>query len=274
LTDQGRREIARSCAVLDDSTGRLAFWTVTLSPAQWDEIEALDSMAAFSEAIRHRLHRALRRRGLRALVIGVWELHPKRSRDEGRPVPHLHVCFEARQHRKARWALSRERLDWIIVQALVAARVSDRALVANGQVQPVKKSVGRYLSHYMKKGGAPLAVCGRGFQLCPRQWWFRTAALKRLVGGLAVALPLRFIAWVHQNHGPLEWAELLWWAPVALPDARAPATYSVQWRGVSELAQAIARWHESEWEAEWRETFQLLHVLSRPRQHSQHDQHL
>jgi hypothetical protein len=226
---------------------------------QLDELEERDSWPVFQNAIRHRLHRALRRKGFRALVVGVVELHPQRSRDEGRPCPHLHVCFEGRQHRRGRWALSLEHLDTIIQQALAAAGVTDLDVKACGNTQGVKKSVARYLSKYLSKGCGRPAVCGRGFELCPRQWWFQTRELAALVRYCWVRLPLRFVAWVHRHHEELEQRELLWWRPIPLPDPRAPSTYGIKWPGIAELALTIAGWQEAEWDAEWLENHELLH---------------
>lgn len=257
LTDTGRKAIHRSCAVLDDATGRLVFWTVTLSPVQLQQLEELDAWPQFQNALRHRLVRALQKRGFRAWVIGVVEMHPQRTRSVQKPQPHIHVCFEGRSHRRGRWWLSLETLDAIIVKALKAAGVTDLDVKACGNAQGVKRSVGRYLSHYMKKGTVPPANHGEGWELCPRQWWFQSRGLRAVVLRTVARLPVRLVLWIHRNHDALEEECLLWWRRMMIADPRAPATYGVQFQGLESLALVVARWQEAEWEAEWQQTYHL-----------------
>jgi hypothetical protein len=274
ITDNARRSIHRACAALEDQRARLAFWTVTLSPAQLDWIERYDSWPAFQSAIRHRLVRALRRRGLRPLVVGVVELHPERSAAEGRPCPHIHVAFVGRAHRRARWSLSTADLDLIICKALIAAQCFDLDVRAAGNVQPVRQSVGAYLSHYMKKGSASAVLCLGPFRTVPRQWFFQSRALLSLVRHLTVRLPLQFVAFLHERWSALcerGWGE---WQQVEIADPRAPAVFSILWDSVAAVAAAIAWWQESLWDAEWQSNHLLLHVRTQPRQHPEHDQHL
>lgn len=260
ITPLARRSIHRACASLEDQRSRLAFWTVTLSPAQLDWIERYDSWPAFQSAIRHRLVRTLRSRGLRPLVVGVIELHPERSTKEGRPCPHIHVAFVGRQHRKARWALSTADLDLIICKALIAAQCFDLDVRAAGNVQPVRQSVGAYLSHYLKKGSGPPAGAGRGYQLIPRQWFFQSRALLAMVRTLTVLLPLPFVAFIHGRWSALReqgWGE---WQQVEIADARAPAVFSILWQSVESVAAAIAWWQETAWDDRW---YSLHPVASR-----------
>jgi hypothetical protein len=207
-------------------------------------------------------------------VAGVVELHPERSAKEGRPCPHIHVAFVGRQHRWARWALTTAVLDFIICRALMAAQCFDLDVRAAGNVQPVKKSVGAYLSHYLKKGSEPPAVCGRGFQLCPRQWFFQSRPLLAMVRSLTVRLPLPFVAWCHQRWSML--AEQGWgqWQQVEIPDPRAPAVFSILWESVAAVAAAIAYWQEWEWDAEWNGIHDLLYDRAECCQHPERDQHV
>ena len=274
ITPHARRSIHRACAALEDVRSRLAFWTITLSPAQLDWIQRYDSWPAFQSAIRHRLMRALRRRGLRGLVIGVVELHPARTREEGRPCPHLHVVFVGRAHKWACWALTIADLDLVIVKALVAAQCFDLEVKACGNVQPVKKSVGAYLSHYLKKADASLGVCLGPAELCPRQWFFQSRPLLQLVRSLTVRLPLPFLVFIHDR-----WPELVdrgWgqWQQVEISDPRAPAVFTVLWESVAAVAAAICWWQESLWDAEWKANHRLLHDRNHPRQHPEPYQYL
>ena len=274
ITDNARRSIHRACAALEDQRARLAFWTVTLSPSQLDWIERYDSWPDFQSAIRHRLVRALRRRGLRPLVVGVVELHPERSAAECRPCPHIHVAFVGRAHRRARWALSTADLDLIICKALIAAQCFDLDVRAAGNVQPVRRSVGAYLSHYLKKSSSSSLVCLGPAYLCPRQWFFQSRPLLQLVRHLTVRLPLPFVAFLHERWSVISeqgWGE---WQQVQIADPRAPAVFSILWDSVSAVVQALAWWQESQWQAEWDSNYRLLYERSHPGQHPQQHQHL
>lgn len=277
ITHGARRTVARSCCALEAMRKRLAFWTVTLSPAQLDRIEARDTWPEFQNALRHRLARALKARGLRALVIGVVELHPERTRKEGRPCPHLHLCFVNRQHAWGRWILSTADLDLIICKALVAAGCFDLDVRAAGNVQPVKKSVAGYLSHYMKKGSGPWPTeshhSGEGaWRLLPRQWFMQSRPMAELVRMMTVRLPLAFVAFCHERRSHLleqGWAEH---AQVAIPDPRAPAVYSFRWASVGSVAAALAWWQETVWDLWWVGNYRLIHDRAQPGQHPEPDQ--
>jgi hypothetical protein len=255
---------------------RLAFWTVTLSPQQLDRIESRETWSDFQNAIRHRLVRALKARGLRPLVVGVVEIHPKRSAEEGRLCPHLHLCFVNRQHQWGRWILSTADLDLIICKALVAAGCFDLDVRAAGNVQPVKRSVAGYLSHYMKKGSGPVSTeshpSGAGaWKLLPRQWFMQSRPMLAMVRSMTVRLPLAFVAWCHDRRSYVVeqgWAEH---QQVEIPDPRAPAVYSFLWSSVESVAAALAWWQEQAWDLQWVGTYRLLHDRSQPGEHSELD---
>lgn len=118
LTPYGRKQLRRGCALLERDRRCVGFWTVTLPPAAMDEIHRLDCWDRFQDALRHRLVECLRRAGLVPQVLAAAELHPERSRREGRACPHLHVVFLAKANRWHCWALDRWQLDSIIRQAL------------------------------------------------------------------------------------------------------------------------------------------------------------
>jgi hypothetical protein len=257
ITPGARRSVHRSCAALEDQRRRVAFWTITLSPEQLDWIERYDRWPDFQQAIRHRLVRALRARGLRPLVVGVVEIHPERSMREGRICPHIHVAFVGRQHGWGRWALSTADLDLIICKALMAAQCFDLEVRACGNVQPVRRSVGSYLGSYMKKGSGPVPVCLENFELCPRQWFFRSRELLRLVRMMTVPLPIPFVTWVHDRRDWLAAQGLLECGRIPIAEPRAPAVFGILWGSVANVAAVLAQWHEDIWEAEWEANLDL-----------------
>jgi hypothetical protein len=202
------------------------------------------------------------------------ELHPERSKAEGRPCPHIHVAFVGRSHSRARWALSTADLDLIIVKALVAAQCFDLEVKAAGNVQPVKKSVGAYLSHYLKKGAGSVGVCLGPFRTVPRQWFFQSRQLLQLVRRLTIRLPLPFVSFLHERWQVISDAGWGQWQQVEIADPRAPAVFSIIWDSVAAVAEALAWWQEAVWDADWKLNSDLGHGRSHPRQHPLRDQYL
>ena len=244
LTPYGKKQLRRGCALLETDRRCVAFWTITLPPAAMDEVHRLDCWDRFQDALRHRLVECLRRAGLVPLVLAAAELHPERSRREGRACPHLHVVFLGKINRWHCWALDRWQLDGMIRQALGRCGIQGVDCKAAGKLVGVKKSVGRYLSKYLSKGSRPLDVCGRTFQGVPRQWWFMSRPLLRLVVATTVPLPPAFVAWLHECREALSSSGALRWGQVEGLDPRAPAVFWLTWADAGDLLALWAAWQE------------------------------
>ena len=244
LTAEGAKAIRRATAALEERRSQLAFWTVTLPDDAMRAIQEADAWAAFQDAIRHRLRLALRRRGMPPLAVAVTELHPKRTRETGRPCPHLHVVFVGRKTRWHAWALDRWQLDSIISQAARAATGQPCNLQAAGNVQPVRRSVSRYLGAYITKGSAPIGVCGAERRGLPRQWWFWTREARALVLAHCIALPYRFVRWLHAHRFALEELGYIRCGDVEIERAGAPPVFWVRWAGPQKAAAVFTDWLE------------------------------
>jgi hypothetical protein len=158
-------------------------------------------------------------------------------------------------------------LDLIICKALIAAQCFDLDVRAAGNVQPVRRSVGAYLSHYMKKGHSSSMVCLGLPLLVPRQWFFQSRPLLHLVRHLTVRLPLPFVAFLHERWSVLSergWGE---WQQVVIADPRAPAVFSILWESVAAVAAAVAWWQEELWNVDWMANHLLLHDRANAGQH-------
>jgi hypothetical protein len=244
LTGYGKKQIRRGCALLEGDRALLAFWTITLPPDAMDEIHRLDCWDRFQDALRHRLVEVLRLAGLVPQVVGVAELHPERSEREGRACPHLHVAFVAKRNRWHCWLIDRWRLDAIIRQALGRCGIRGVDCSRAGKAVGVKKSVGRYLSKYISKGGSLPAVCGRQIQGVPRQWWFMSRPLLRRVVETTVPMPPGFLAFLHESRDALVASGALRWGQVEGLEPRAPAVFWFAWRDAGALLDLWAAWHE------------------------------
>jgi hypothetical protein len=271
LRSQGRREIWRSLKLLEDLRPQLFFWTVTLPDQALAEIERGSGWAVFQDRVRKELHRLLTDRLGHVLMIGVAEVQEKRLKNHGTYAPHLHVAFVGKRRGWNRWAFDHGDLDRIIVAAAMTAGASRFDSKAAGNVAPVRASVCAYMAKYMTKGADP-TLCGlRRENLIPHQWWFRSAELLRWVSDHVFPIALEFLAWVHERRRALVDAGLIQHQQVeGLPES-APICWRVDWRGPPELAEVIALWQESVWDAEWLANHQLLHGRAHPCQHPQRD---
>jgi hypothetical protein len=238
----------------------LAFWTVTLPPEALSQLGILGTLPVFQDHLRKFLERHLKGAKLPRWAVGVAELHPGRSRREGRPCPHWHVVFMGRKTRGHAWAITREGLDAVIERALVAAGVELPAgmtwaefLRTAGNVQPVKKSVRAYLSKYVTKGGNDTApwLESPWVSLIPRQWWFWTKEMRAWTLKHVMPIVRDFLIWAHDYRRELEARGLLRWKQFDLPDPKAPATFELNWLTLDHLAEVIGIWQMHQWDVEW-----------------------
>jgi hypothetical protein len=195
LTPNGAKQIQRAAGLLQEGIGRLAFWTITLPPRTVELLLADDLWAEFQARIHWLLRRALTQHGLVPRIVGVAELHPRRSFREGIPIPHLHVLFEGSRERWRGWVLSRKDLDRIIGKAIEYVGLPAPDLRAAGNVQPVRRNVGAYLSKYMSKNRSRrwLGACG---DRLPRVWWFWSGAIREEVRATTVRVCWAFVRWL------------------------------------------------------------------------------
>lgn len=235
LTANGRRRLQQGCSLLEEQRALLSFWTVTLPDAAMAEVIERDLWPRFQQTIRHRLHLALKRRGLPPLALAVAEIHPKRSGRTLQAMPHLHVLFRGRISRRHGWAFAPSELDRIIESALKACGIIAVGLKSAGNVQSIRRSVKRYLSKYVSKAShvfqAEMAPEGLGSPNgCPRQWWFMTRELLALVLDASGQLPPDFLAWLCDRARPAARGQLYVVQRVPIPDPRAPSVWNVTFR--------------------------------------------
>jgi hypothetical protein len=235
LTANGRRRLQQGCSLLEEQRSLLSFWTITLPDAAMAEVLERDLWPRFQQTIRHRLHLALKRRGLPPLALAVAEIHPQRSGRMVQAMPHLHVLFRGRLSSREPWAFSPEQLDRMILSALKACGIIVEAVKSAGNVQSIRKSVRRYLSKYVSKAShvfeSAEPVEGLGSPNgCPRQWWFMTRELLELVLEATGQLPAPFMAWLCDRARPSARGQLYTVQRVPVADPRAPSIWLVSFR--------------------------------------------
>ena len=259
LPAAGRKQVWRSLALLEEMRPLLSFWTISLPSEAMSELARSGTLAQFQDRVRKELVRLLQAAGLPALVVGVAELQPKRSRAEGRPCPHWHIVFQGRRDRRSPWALSRADLDGVIAAGLATAGVPGLDLRSAGNVQQVKRSVRAYLSKYMTKGSGD---CSRWVgtaheNLIPHQWWFWSRPLRAWVLEHVLPIAFPFLAWVHEHRDALVERGLLAVRRLDLSDPRAPVTYEISWLSCGHLAQLVFIWQTAAWDEGWWRGFRL-----------------
>lgn len=266
LPAAGRKAVSRALALLEEKRALLSFWTVSLPRDALSGLAQADAWPLFQDRVRKELVRLLRKRGLPALLVGVAELQPKRSRAEGRPCPHLHLVFQGRRSRGTGWVLSPADLDEVIRAALATAGVqapdgtdAREWLKTAGNVQQVKKSVRAYLAKYMTKGSGDTRrwVGTQAEALIPRQWWLWTKEMRALVLEHVFRIAFGFLLFVHENRVAIEEAGLARFRILALDDPRTPTTFEVNWLSCDRLAHLVYCWQTEEWDKEWHGRYRL-----------------
>lgn len=256
----GRKEVSRALALLEENRPCLSFWTVSLPTEALLALARSDRWAQFQDRLRKELIRKLRSAGLPGLAVGVAELQPRRSLAAGMPCPHLHVVFQGRKTRGHAWALSRADLDGVIAAALATAGVhapdgieASDWLACAGNVQQVKKSVRAYLAKYMTKGSDDTSewIGHPAESLIPRQWWFWGRDLRNWVREHIFPIAFTFLLWVHTHRVELEQLGLARFRILPLEDPRAPITYEVNWLSSEHLARLVSLWQVDCWDEEW-----------------------
>ena len=260
LPAAGRKQVWRALALLEEMRPLLSFWTISLPSESLTDLDHPGALPRFQDRVRKELTRLLQAAGLPALVVGVAELQPRRSRAEGRPCPHWHIVFQGRKDKRSPWALSREQLDGVIAAGLTSAGARGPDLRSAGNVQRVKRSVRAYLSKYMTKGSGDCAQwLGSAHEdLIPHQWWFWTRSLRGWVLEHVLPITFPYLAWVHEHRDAIGARELARFRQLELSDPAAPITWEVNWLGCEELAQLVYIWQLDQWDAEWHRTQRLI----------------
>ena len=274
ITQYGRRRVREGCALLEEHRACLAFWTVTLPTEALLHLNETDRWPMFQDRIRKELARRLQLAGLVPEIVGVVEIQEKRTRRTGVCGTHLHICYRAKRTRWNCWAIDPASLDWIILAALQTCGMDRCDVSTAGKVQPIRKSVGRYMAKYMTKGSCLAAVCPRQKNLVPRQWWFMTAPLASRVAAATLEMPWDFCSWLGSSREALEEAGLLTYGRYRIPDPLAPAVYWFQWPDPGGLARTVAMWQEAIWDAEWFASNRPIHAGFHHCQHPKQHQYL
>lgn len=204
LTPLGKRRVEEGSRILEMDRHLCTFWTATLPTAAYLRVvQGHGSTSELTDALMQGLAAALRARHLPEEIVGVIEIQEKRWRLRGEWVPHWHLVFQTRRHRRGRRALDIAALDGVWRNVVLEVTGFDLWTLPENErkaackTEPIKKTVGGYLRKYMRKGAteAVLSVVREvPPRLVPGQWFCMSRPLlgviKSLTGRLSATLLL------------------------------------------------------------------------------------
>lgn len=247
LTATGRRSIRDACRLLEERHGATATGLVTLPDGHAETITR-EQLATYQSRWLFFARRMLIRRGLPPLVVIVAEWHPHRRTLSGAPIIHWHWVAPVSHGPYQEWAV--KTADWhrVASQAYRAAFGVHRPDTNGCGAQPIRKSVGRYLSKYLSKGRSQAeSLRGTKWERCvPRQWWTWTGELRGMVQDCRTKPPAAFLAWCVRWRSHLEALGEATTGPVRIGEEGPTIGWWFGWQSEEALDRAIRQWMEDE----------------------------
>lgn len=208
IASKALRDIKRSFKCISDFSRRCAFITYSLPNEDYEDLKRLGTLPVLQRRLCDRLAQYLKKHDQPALVIQVVEIGEKRYKRLDQPMPHFHLVVYGWGLRKKDGAflLNPQINEEILAKACQDARLPSRERPAACQIQGVKYDAGAYLSKYLTKAppNGQEQWPEEHAALIPRQWWNRSADLKRFVDGHLFHLPPEFCAFVVMEQKRLE----------------------------------------------------------------------
>ena len=204
----GKKQIRRSCDLMDDFRSRCAMWTVTLTDGDYIALSISGKWADFQRRITDLLIRHLQANGDAALVIAAVEIGAKRFARTGRPDPHIHIVTTGWKTKdvKGNYLLRPVVMDELVAKACQYAGLESRERPAASNISGIRHRVGSYMSKYLTKQMpvTPESLPKEWEELIPRQWFNQSKACKAMVDGATIELPPAFSAFVVRQQKLLE----------------------------------------------------------------------
>ena len=208
LSAAGKKQIQNVAALCNEWRRYMAFWTISLTDDDYDDLLASGKWNEFQARTRDLLTRHLKAAGNQAIVIGVVELGSKRNARRGKPDPHIHILCSGWNTKgpDGRHLVSKDVCDELVRKACQYVGLPARHRPAASQVKRVRKSVGGYMSKYLTKAQAvDLKKIPKEYHpLVPFHWWNQSSEAKALVEGHLVCLPPAFASFCERQRKVLE----------------------------------------------------------------------
>lgn len=175
LTARGKKYLEDGCFLLQRKYGvtNLGFYTLTLSMNTKDEIDQFNSQAAtvlkrFLEKVKRRYESACQT----WVYIGVWEIHPSRSKRVGYPVLHFHYVAPCYLSKTKEFILTSQQIRrlWSSTVANVCGVRLGRDCRIGSEV--CHTNCGGYLAKYYCKGNSGTLGELPEYSPCPLSSWY------------------------------------------------------------------------------------------------------
>jgi len=194
MKPRAKRRVRGAARCLEAKWGskNCSFATLTLPPSYAVVFDAKLWNHAF-DLWKRRLRRRLRGSGIELDYVGVYEMHPDRSVNNGYPILHMHVVFGGRLP-YTHWPVTPAMLteDWkCSCEAAIGQDAPEASWNAACELKMVRKSVSAYLGKYLsKKVSGELAAFGEvEYQpWVPRNWVVIGAQVLQLLARNTVKL--------------------------------------------------------------------------------------
>lgn len=157
LTARGKKYLEDGCFLLERKYGikNLGFYTLTLSIDNKHDNDVFNSQAATClKRFLEKVKRHYETRGAEWLYIGVWEIHPSRTRTSGYPVLHFHYIAPCYLPGGSTFVLTSGQIRdiWTVtVEAFLGVRLKRECRIGS---EICRKSSSGYLAKYYCKGNS------------------------------------------------------------------------------------------------------------------------
>lgn len=217
ITGYGARMVRNGCHILEKTFGRSRLAMVTPTLPNVPEYLPL-WVSVWPELVRkytQEVKRELERHDAPIELIGVTEIHPKRSLNIGYAVPHLHFIHVAWSGNRA---TKKDPIEWYITadrhreiwQAILINETKRYEIYSPEIEMPlprvnteiIKKSAEGYLGKYMSKGSESLkkiSEAGVDIGGLPSHWWHCSKKLRGVIKGSIKELPTDILTAILQK---------------------------------------------------------------------------
>lgn len=182
ITSRGKQRTRDGVAVLEQVYGRdrLGFITLTYPP-EYDYLHTPDNHARCLKLFNQRLVYKQESLSLAPLYTGVTEIHPERSKEANKDIPHIHMVVLTAK-RPYKWLITKDwiRRAWEGVVKEVYGHI-DTEFTASTRVESPRKCLSMYLSKYLSKEYVTSDKPTEYKRLQLPQWWFQSRILTKMI---------------------------------------------------------------------------------------------